>query len=509
MILESDVFVLNPYFRLKNMGCFTVLFGANDVGTWRLHSSFGIILSLCDGERTVSEIAKIVAPFTGLDDETESYTMSLGTVIKFLRWMSFSKEEQRALSEKDTQEQKPVSPQKHEECPLLERSVFNRVFTDFRPYSIEYDPYSFLSIPGATNYMGVLHEPFPFYINWHLTSVCSTDCKYCYLGRRKVEPLKIERLLSLIGEAANIGVFAIDLNGGDVLLHPHLEEVLAVLSERKFLPIALSTKSFLSREKARGLASHSKNLLNEFQFSIDTDDNAIAEYLVGTSGYCDMIFQSIVNALDAGLHVAAKVVITPYNVLTVPRLYRKLKNLGVSKIRLAAYARSGFHHTDDLFLNDPCYQWLTKEVEVLRNEFPEEKINIQNGVPTHQALKNESRQKNWETRSKCTAGRSGMTICSDGKVIPCEQMPETEEYFCGDLAHQSILEIWNGNRLKEMTYGMPREKFRGQPCYDCEEREECLDVMGTCIRDLAFLYGNIYQPPPNCYRHDVPFIRQT
>lgn len=138
----------------------------------------------------------------------------------------------------------------------------------------------------------------------------------------------------------------------------------------------------------------------------------------------------------------------------------------------------------------------------MRNEFTGERIIIQNGGPGHQGLESELRKKNWVSRSKCTAGRSGMTVCSDGKVIPCEQMPETEEYFCGDLAHQSILEVWNGERLKQMTYGMPREKFEGQLCYDCEEREECLDVMGTCIRDLAAHYGNIYRPPPNCYRHD-------
>ena len=76
-------------------------------------------------------------------------------------------------------------------------------------------------------------------------------------------------------------------------------------------------------------------------------------------------------------------------------------------------------------------------------------------------------------------------------------MPETEEYFCGDVSYQSIMEVWNGDRLKEMTYGMPREKFKGQPCYDCEEREQWHNVMGYCIRDLAAHYGNIYQPPPN------------
>jgi radical SAM protein with 4Fe4S-binding SPASM domain len=152
---------------------------------------------------------------------------------------------------------------------------------------------------------------------------------------------------------------------------------------------------------------------------------------------------------------------------------------------------------------------LESEVKELQDEFPDDAIYIQNGAPSLIATSQENRKQHWASRSACTSGRSNMMICTDGKVIPCEQMPETKEYFCGDLTKQSIMEVWNGERLKEMTYGMPREKFKGQPCYDCEEREQCLNVMGTCIRDLAAHYGNIYQPPPNCYRHDLPFIRQT
>jgi radical SAM protein with 4Fe4S-binding SPASM domain len=135
-------------------------------------------------------------------------------------------------------------------------------------------------------------------------------------------------------------------------------------------------------------------------------------------------------------------------------------------------------------------------------------IHIQNGRPSLEPIAPENRKQRWQSRSSCTAGRSGMMICSDGKVIPCEQIPETDEYFCGDLMKQSIMEVWNGDKLKEMTYGMPLEKFEGQPCYNCEEREECHNVMGYCIRDLAAHYGNIYQPPSNCYRHDLPFARQ-
>jgi radical SAM protein with 4Fe4S-binding SPASM domain len=100
-----------------------------------------------------------------------------------------------------------------------------------------------------------------------------------------------------------------------------------------------------------------------------------------------------------------------------------------------------------------------------------------------------------------------MMICADGKVIPCEQIPETEEYFCGDVSHQSIMEVWNGDRLRELTYGMPREKFKGQPCYDCEEWEECMGKKGNCIRDQALHLGGIYQPPENCPKYEGSFVR--
>jgi len=324
-----------------------------------------------------------------------------------------------------------------------------------------------------------------------------------------VRPLPLERVLDIVNEISLLKVPSLNLSGGDVFCYPYLFEVMESMATKNyFFPLALSTKSGVNTDVAKRLGSFCA-FISELQFSIDSDDEEVAQYLVGCRDYPSMIFQSIDNVLEQGLPVSAKIVITPYNVLTVPRLYRKLKERGVQEIRLAAYCRSGFHHTEDLFLSVENFSWLEKQVEYLRSEFPEGDVTVQNGQPVLVPRSRDDRKLAWSNRSVCTAGRSAITICSDGKVIPCEQMPETEEYFCGDLTHQSIMEVWNGERLKEMTYGMPREKFVEQPCYGCEEREECLNVMGICIRDLAAHYGNIYQPPPNCYRHDIPFVRQT
>jgi radical SAM protein with 4Fe4S-binding SPASM domain len=450
--------------------------GIQGIGTWRIHRAYGVMLALFDGERTVSHIIDIVSPFAkGLCDAGQSERDVASQHVKaFIGFMTKSQNQQKGRE--DVPSQFPV------ESLLVLKNTFKEAFAVFPPcFQIGYDPRRYL--PSDNNLISsgpfhVVHDSAPRTLNWHLTAACSTKCRYCYLERRtNAVELPVTRVCQLIDEAARIGVFGIDLLGGDILLYPHLCTVLRKLHDHKFLPMMISTKSFLDKDMAISL-SEMLEMIFELQFSIDSDDDEVAEYLVGIQSYPQTIFSSIENAISVGFNVTAKSVITPYNLKTIPSLYRELRKRGVKKIRLAVYSRSGFHHTDDLFLAQEDFDWLNNEVDKLNSEFIDDKVTLQNGQPGIERPSPESLKASWSNRSMCTAGRSGMMICVDGRVIPCEQMPETEEYFCGDVSHQSIMDVWNGDRLKEMTYGIPREKFIGQPCYDCAEREECHNEIG-------------------------------
>ncbi|GHT17157.1 hypothetical protein FACS1894189_2540 [Planctomycetales bacterium] len=500
---DDDVFVFNPLYRLCNRSNHVVAYGYQGIGTWHFDRISAIALALCNGKRTVAEIAQCMRSFSNIENDTTALDSTKRRIKPFLLAKTLTKEELRGQSAPDNRP--------YPESVLVTKTVFESTFKTSHIPLIEYDARAFLPKTESEitwNVKRPIHEEIPLSLNWHITSECTTDCKYCYLGRRHTKLLEREIFFERLEEAVRIGVCNIDLAGGDIICSPYLIDMLSVLKHHKLMPIMLSSKSHVSKNLARLLADVKDSIL-EFQFSIDSDDEQIAFYLTGMSGFPNRIFDSIVNVLETGIPVTSKIVITPYNILTVPRLYCKLKSMGVNRIRLALYSRSGFHHTDDLFNHRESCDWLAKEVEKLQKEFPEESIYVQNGTPSLKPIPAEVRKSSWKDRTLCPAGRSSMMICSDGKVIPCEQMPETDEYFCGDLTKQSIMEVWNGDKLKEMTYGMSREKFKGQPCYDCEEREECHNVMGYCIRDLAAHYGNIYQPPPNCWRHDLPFIRQT
>jgi radical SAM protein with 4Fe4S-binding SPASM domain len=502
-IRDDGVYILNPYFRIQNETDHVVVYGCQDLGYWRFHRSFGVVLALCNGQRTVVDIARLTRPLVPLGDDEQALVLANQNVKKILYRASRTKEELEGLP--PSQGDFPAS------TIVLLKSEFDVKFKDVCVPNVEYDARSFL----PKDITQVAHPPFhvahgvsPTSLTWHLTSDCATNCKYCYLKRRNVTPMPIKRTLELLDEAADIGVCNVDCAGGDVLCYPNLFDVLERMQQHKFLPFLLSTKAFITEDIAKKLSLY-QDIIWRLQYSIDTDDEMIANYLVGVPDFPNRAFVSIKNALDVGLSVSAKAVITPYNVLTVPRLYRKLKSIGVQKINLATYSRSGYYHTDGLFCNKESFQWLQDEIDKLKQEFPGDNIILQNGAPTFEGTSPESRKESWEKRIFCPAGHSSMMICADGKVIPCEQMPETDEYFCGDVSYQSITEVWNSDRLKDMTYGVSREKFKGTECYDCAEREECHCIKGYCIRDLSLFFGNIFQPPLNCYKCSLPFVRQT
>ena len=501
-ISDGEIYILSPLYRLRNSKYYVLTQGVQGLASEQVLRAAGVVLALCNGRRTVADIARITRPLVKrIADDAKAIEVAKAHVKGVICDMI------------QTQEERKGQPLKRSELPattiLLTKADYDQKFgrTKFMP--VEYRARDFLpkdlseTAPPPSNHR---REAAPVLLNWHLTADCSTDCRYCYLGRRKVKPMPKERTLSLMEEAAAIGVVGIIPTGGDILLYPYLKDVMAALCKHKFLPAEVATKSFLGKEKAKVL-EESASVLLALQFSIDSTVNDVADYLVRTKDYCNRVFASIDNALEAGLRVNAKAVVTPYNILTIPKLYRDLKKRGVSTICLATYCRSGFHHSDDLFNHAASYKWLEEQVEQLKQEFPDDLINIQNGGPSLEPLSPKARRVAWLRRIAFTAGRTDMMICADGKVIPCEQMPETEEYFCGDVSYQSIQEVWDGDRMRELTYGVLREKFKGQPCYDCEEWEVCICERGNCIRDQAVHLGSIYQPPVNCPKHNRSFIR--
>jgi radical SAM protein with 4Fe4S-binding SPASM domain len=327
---------------------------------------------------------------------------------------------------------------------------------------------------------------------------CRTDCLYCYSERNPIPPrdlLSLKRWTEILREGAAAGTNIAVFSGGDPMLYPNILQLLDVLISLDYA-FLVSTKSLVKASFAKALAAAGIGD-RFFQISLDAWNPNLADFMAGRRGYHRTALRSIENLVPAGIRVRLNAVCTPHNYKDIPALFEGARVLGVTKATAAAYGRSMYRHDDGNFLAPGQMDWLRNEIRKIDDGYEDFEARFNGSVIDYNMENIEEKWGRWSNRSSCSGGRSSLTICADGRVLLCEQMPQQDQYTCGNLRHQGLLEVWNSPRLHELTFpGL--EQFIGTPCEGCSEFDACHDRLGYCFRDALNAYGSVYQPPPNC-----------
>jgi radical SAM protein with 4Fe4S-binding SPASM domain len=210
-------------------------------------------------------------------------------------------------------------------------------------------------------------------------------------------------------------------------------------------------------------------------------------------------------------------VLTPFNAQRVYDWIKLMVDLGADKLSVAAYNRTFFRHRDDLFLDSEDRDLIAEQCSRARADFPELKLRI-SGLSS--ALKEKEQEiasktvmevmsdgagkqasdkmEKWKNRTHCSGGRSSIVVTPDGKVVLCDTVPQNDMFMVGDLSKQSIMEVWNSEKLLEFAFPS-QDKFIDTLCYGCTWINDCHNSpAGYCFRNSYFNYGTIFGPPPEC-----------
>lgn len=348
----------------------------------------------------------------------------------------------------------------------------------------------------------------PISIGLMFSNQCQTDCVYCYAERRTIKKdqhLSIDRWRYLFNEIDSMGIDVVGLSGGDPLFRKDsIDLIESLVSHNKLFLI--STKCHITDAMAKRLSSSGFNVpinehSREIQISLDSTDEATADYLAGSKGYFKRAEDSINNLQRYGFSYNVKVVVTPFNVKQLIHYVDFMANKGVNRIRFVAYSRSFYNHSDHLFLSNDDSKIYGEQIHSIRESHPEMDI-ICDGKFTVQDTNTSSEDKlqSWRNRASCSGGRTSLTITPNGNVILCDQIPHDSKFIVGNVCEKSIQEVWESKKLLEFVYPH-RDKFKGTPCFDCKGSFECYEVggeRGYCFRDSFFIYGNQFSPPPSC-----------
>ena len=386
-----------------------------DTLSWRLTPAQAVVVALMDGERTIDDISTLLQQYAGGTKELNDFK-----VRRVLAWVAAS-EHPRPIIDRRTVPAIPVR---------------------------KFDPKDFLIPEDQVELSPILDKPIGML--WMPTSVCQTDCIYCYATRRpipKADLLSDARVKELFDEAADIGICKANLDGGDALCRENIDELIAYATERN-IECDISTKCYVSEDFAKRLRDAGVRIM---QFGFDAPFPDLFDEVVGRKGHFHRTMESIQNCTRAGIVVRTNSILTQETYRHIHELVDLLHTLPLHDMKIATAFRSLHRPKPELLLREDQKQWLRAQIARLREKYPSGKINFECSTD-YRAMTAEQRESELANFPRCGIGQETIIITPDGRVSMCEQSPQTEEFIVGSVKENAIMDVWQCDKMKAVSY---------------------------------------------------------
>ena len=348
----------------------------------QFHPAQGLVLSLCTGNNSISDIARILHEGIGLSSKG-----ALSIVFETIRVC-----------------------QSH--LNMLHRPSARPLTMDFRPFLYSPSP--------RDNAGGPVPLEKPIEIILRLTEKCNFRCVYCFHGgssapRSSGPSLSLGDCSSIIEQAAELGVIRFTVTGGEPMLSDHFLSVVRQLMQHDMFPYVSTNGSFINRETAKALASTG---LRFMQVSLDTGEETLFNGIVGRESEFKKVRRGIAALVSSSISVRVKAVVLPSTVTALPSLIGLCTELGVSRIVLDQFMPSRHVPTGRRFLLSQSDRMnILRHIEKARDK-KDGDLQIVNN--TYEDL----RWSGPDEIAACGGMLTAMTIHPNGDVGVCEMLPD-------------------------------------------------------------------------------------
>jgi len=340
-------------------------------------------------------------------------------------------------------------------------------------------------------------KDFQFFIQWHLTERCNLRCRHCYQGREKVREMTASEVKREIDGATQMfqaweeehGITvspSIHFTGGEPFLYKGLWDVIRY-SREKGCRVAIMTNGCLvtkdDAKKAFDLG------ISDIQISLEGSPDLHAS--IRGIGSFNAAAKGVDQLVAAGNRVSANVTLSRINADKSAETIKIAKEMGFYGIGFSRMVPCGRGKAllDHLLTPQELKRAYQKIISLNTPSF-----QVLSGDPLAGMLSETELPSGCNlTLSGCSAGFSGVTVTSDGSVMPCRRIG----LVAGDLKKKSLRAIWASSRL--LWRLRKRESYSGK-CGQCSRWPSCRGC-----RAVAYAYssaqGNpdLFADDPQCW----------
>jgi PqqA peptide cyclase len=326
--------------------------------------------------------------------------------------------------------------------------------------------------------------PRPVALVAELTHRCPLHCPYC---SNPVELVRRARELPgaswarVLGEAEELGVLQVLLTGGEPLLRPDLEEIVAAARARDLYATLITSGIPLAPERLRALADAG---LDAVQLSFQGAE-ASGDAVAGVPVHARKL-EAARWVKECGLPLTVNVVLHRGDVDEVPAVIALAERLGADRLELATVQYLGFAHANRAALRPPPDALLRARREALAaRQRLAGRMEVALVAPDEET----------DTPTPCMEGwgRRTIVVAPDGVALPCHHARSLPLPFAS-VEERPLRWIWAESPGFRAFRG---EAWMPEPCRSCDRR--ALDYGGCRCR--AFLAsGDPAAGDPACSR---------
>ncbi len=345
---------------------------------------------------------------------------------------------------------------------------------------------------------GPAMKTFEFFIQWHLTERCNLRCRHCYQARgrvREMAPVDVKceidgaiQMFKAWEEEHGILVSpSIHFTGGEPFLFNGLWDVIAYSRRQGFRVAVMTNGSLINEEDSRKALDLG---ISDIQISLE-GPTELHDSIRGRGSFAQAA-RGVERLVQVGNRVSANVTLSRLNANKLEETAEVARAMGFYGIGFSRVVPCGRGKS---LLNSLLTPQETKDAY--------QKINLLNrsssfevfsGDPLAGTLLDAKPSSGCNlTLSGCSAGFSGVTITSDGSVMPCRRIG----LVAGNLKKKPLRAIWASSRL--LWKLRRRESYPGK-CGQCSLWPSCRGC-----RAVAYAYScsrgkpDLFADDPQCW----------
>ena len=324
----------------------------------------------------------------------------------------------------------------------------------------------------------------PLWLLAELTYRCPLHCPFCSnpvdFDQRRAE-LTTDEWLRVLREARAAGSVQLGFSGGEPLLRPDLEVLVAEAKRLGFYSNLITSGVGLNAERLRAFKDGG---LDHIQLSFQDSTREVNDFLSSTRTFDRK--RRVADAIKAhGFPMVMNCVIHRLNIDHVERIIDMAVEIGAEYLELANTQYYGWAFLNRAHLMPTRAQVERAEAAVAaRRATLGDRIRILFVVPDYFEGRPKRCMNGWGTTFLC--------ISPDGTALPCQAARMLPNMTFPTVRGASVREIWNDSPAFNRFRG---EAWMPEPCRSCPERS--IDL-GGCRCQAFLLTGDATVTDPVC-----------